>query len=105
MTSKLSFDNNGEPLGSFEDGMEWAVEAIGEMLGVSANDYSWDAATEEWEGDVKDVMCSMLSAALGETWADVGLARCAEEALAEFYAKGGKSLADVGKEIHSGEPE
>ncbi len=66
MISKIAFDDNGEPLGSFEQGMEWTVEAIGELLGVTANDYSWDAATEEWEGDVRAVICNMLVAALGE---------------------------------------
>lgn len=70
MADKPFFDNNGEPCGSFETGMEWAVETIGEMLGVSANDYSWDAATEEWEGDVRAMMCNMLTAALGDDWQD-----------------------------------
>ena len=68
MISKLIFGPDGEPAGTFEQGVEWAVEAIGEMLGVSANDYSWDAATEEWEGDVHAVMCNMLTAAFGENW-------------------------------------
>ena len=68
MISEISYDQDGEVSTDFEKGMEWAVEAIGEMLGVSANDYSWDAANEEWEGDVRAVMGNMLTAALGEDW-------------------------------------
>ena len=66
--SPIIYEDDGEVSQDFEKGMEWAVEAIGEMLGVSANDYSWDAATEEWEGDVRAVMGNMLTAALGEEW-------------------------------------
>ena len=68
MIAKLAFDNQGEPVGSFEQGMEWAIEALAEELGITANDFSWDAATEEWEGDVRAVMNNMLTAALGEEW-------------------------------------
>ena len=66
MISQIEMGPDGEPYGTFEDGAEWAIEAMGEILGVDANAYSWDAATEEWEGDVRAVMHNMLYAALGE---------------------------------------
>jgi len=64
----LAFDNNGDPLGSFEQGVDWTIAKVAETLGIGVNDFSWDAATEEWEGDVQAVICNMLTASLGEDW-------------------------------------
>lgn len=71
MIFQLVFDNDGEPIGTFEDGVNWTIEAIAADLGVGVDDFSWDAATEEWEGDVRAVIGSMLTAALGEDWREL----------------------------------
>ncbi len=47
----LAFDNDGDPLGSFEQGVDWTIAKVAATLGIGANDFSWDAATEEWDMD------------------------------------------------------
>lgn len=64
----IVFDNNGEPLGTFTDGVEWATVALASALGMKPDDFSWDAATEEYEGDVIAVMCNVLNVAFGDDW-------------------------------------
>ena len=38
------------------------------VLGVNPDDVSWDAATEELEGDVRSVLWNILEACFGEDW-------------------------------------
>lgn len=70
MSHRIDFDDEGTPIGTFDDGVDWTIQAVAEALGVTVNDFSWDAATEEWEGDVRSVIGNMLTAALGEDWPD-----------------------------------
>lgn len=67
----LVFDNDGDPLGSFEQGVDWAIGTFAQIMGLDLNDFSWDAATEEWEGDVRAVMHNALTAAFGDDWQDL----------------------------------
>jgi hypothetical protein len=68
---RLSFDNNGEPLGSFDDGVTYSIQLMAELLGVPEDSFSMDAATEEYEGDVMAVMSNLLVAAMGDDWLDI----------------------------------
>lgn len=64
----LVFDNNNEPLGSFDDGVTWAISKLGLTLGLTNADITWDAATETYEGDVTAVICGVLTLAFGDEW-------------------------------------
>lgn len=54
----------------FEAGVDYAIEALAEVLEIDVNSFSHDAATETLEGDVKAVIGNALNAALGDDWTD-----------------------------------
>lgn len=55
----------------FDSGVTWAIRQIAVVLGLDCNDFSWDAATEEYDGDVRAIIGNALTAALGEEWGDL----------------------------------
>ncbi len=67
----VKFDEDGNPLGSFEEGVECAIEMFARSFGIDVNDFSWDAATEEWEGDVMAVIANCITARFGDDWHDI----------------------------------
>lgn len=58
----------------FSNGVEYVIQIVAESLGVHPDEFSWDAATEEFEGDVRSVVGNMLTAAFGDDW-DAALLR------------------------------
>lgn len=68
--SDIVFDNNGEPLGTFEDGVIWATEMWASCLGVPSESISWDAATETYDGDVAAVLHGIMASAFGDEWSN-----------------------------------
>lgn len=60
-------------------GCDFAMTVLCRMLKVDPHSISWDAATEELEGDVMSIIGNIMVAAFGEDWHDAILA-AAEEA-------------------------
>lgn len=56
-------------------GCDFAMTALCKMLKVDPNSVSWDAATEELEGDVMSVIGNIMVAAFGDKWPDATLAK------------------------------
>lgn len=55
----------------FEAGVEYAIAVLAVLLDVGINDFSHDAATEEFEGDVFSVMGNCLNVRFGDDgWPD-----------------------------------
>lgn len=51
-------------------GCGYAQEQLCKVLGVDPQSIDWDAATETLDGDVQSVTCKILTAGLGEEWAE-----------------------------------
>lgn len=69
----------------FHAGVDFTMEMLANVLGIDVNDFSHDAATETFEGDVSAVIGNALCAGLGEDWID------------ELHArKGAKILSGIG---------
>ncbi|HEV7286687.1 MAG TPA: hypothetical protein VGN75_17685, partial [Kaistia sp.] len=51
-------------------GVDYHAQQLCAVLGVEPKTVSWDAATEELEGDVRSVIGNILTAAMGESWMD-----------------------------------
>lgn len=87
----------------FHAGVDFAMELMCKFLRADPNSFSWDAATEEFEGDVMSVLGNMFEAAFGEDEspdsirkrADVADAMVAA-ALAEAVKKAGLTFQDIG---------
>lgn len=60
------FDSPAYPV--FDSGVTWTIGQLAVVLSVDCNDFSWDAATEEYDGDVRAVIGNAITAALGEEW-------------------------------------
>lgn len=63
------FDSPAYPV--FDSGVTWTIGQLAVVLSVDCNDFSWDAATEEYDGDVRAVIGNAITAALGEEWSDL----------------------------------
>lgn len=51
-------------------GCDFAMEQLCVLLGVDQASVSWEAATEEVDGDVRAVLGNIMDAGLGENWRD-----------------------------------
>ena len=51
-------------------GCQFAQDQLCKVLGVAPKLVNWDAATETLDGDVQSVTCKILTAGLGEEWAE-----------------------------------
>lgn len=71
----------------FHAGVDFAIEALAEVLCIDINSFSHDAATETMEGDVIAVIGNALTACLGEDWVDKLNARKGAEILASIGVK------------------
>jgi hypothetical protein len=49
-------------------GCDFAIFQLASVLGIKPDAFSWDAATEELDGDVRAVIGNALTAALGDDW-------------------------------------
>lgn len=56
---------------AFDAGVDFAIERLALVLGLDVNDFSWDAATEEYDGDVRAVIGNALNARFGDEWHDI----------------------------------
>lgn len=54
----VPFDDDEELI--FSQGVDYAILIVAQQLGVHPDDFSWDAATEEFEGDVRAVVGNLL---------------------------------------------
>ena len=45
----------------FAEGVTYAIQIVAESLGIHPDEFSWDTATEEFEGDVRSIVGNMLS--------------------------------------------
>jgi hypothetical protein len=61
-----------DPTGSeaWNAGCDFAMTHLCTVLKVDPNAVTWDAATEELEGDVRAVLDNILTAAFGDDWQD-----------------------------------
>lgn len=46
---------------AFGEGVTYAIQIVAESLGTHPDEFSWDAATEEFEGDVRSIVSNMLN--------------------------------------------
>lgn len=51
-------------------GCDFAICQLAAVLGTEPSAFSWDAATEELDGDVRAIIGNALAAGLGEDWQD-----------------------------------
>jgi hypothetical protein len=49
-------------------GCDFAIFQLASVLGIKPDAFSWDAATEELDGDVRAVIGNALTAAFGDDW-------------------------------------
>lgn len=76
-------------------GCDFAMTAICKMLKVDPHSISWDAATEELEGDVMSVIGNIMMAAFGDDWQDAILADAALDRIKAEAVK--EAMADFSK--------
>lgn len=52
----------------WQAGLDFAMIQLCTVMGVDPHDVTWDAATEETEGDVRAIIWNILRAKMGEDW-------------------------------------
>jgi hypothetical protein len=52
----------------WNEGCDFAMLQLCQVLGVDPHTVSWDAATETVDGDVQSVIGNILRAGMGEDW-------------------------------------
>jgi hypothetical protein len=55
-------------------GCDFAITQMAAVLGIEPDAFSWDAATEELEGDVRAVIGNVLTAKFGDDWPNTAAA-------------------------------
>jgi hypothetical protein len=54
--------------GIWQSGVDTALIELCAVLGVDVNSFSWDAATETTDGDIRAVIGNIMRAKYGEDW-------------------------------------
>ena len=78
---EMADDWQSDPAASaaWNAGCDFAMTSLCKMLNVDPNSISWDAATEELEGDVMSVIGNIMREAFGDDWHTAILAAAEKE--------------------------